>query len=285
MRKQHQEKRRRIQIPNPKSTRNKDKERNLLICQCAISSQPPPRSSSSSSSTRTIHPRHASSELVFAACPKCHGLEADKARRLNLHQIAPSQVDPFFPDDRKTTPNFDFPLRECVNVVFPTARPGEFANRSLQAYLHPDRSPMAMQSMLYSALLHLHVLPILRGIPSSVAAELAGSYTIQRLRIKGTVMNQVRQRLLQVDSTNIHQDQVEDVVMSVLYLASNEHLESIRRPEQGPFSPPFRTLQSMEYYGSCEVHPLHWQTVQHIIEQRGGIHTLKLYGLGWLVSV
>ncbi|KAL2842436.1 hypothetical protein BJX68DRAFT_257743 [Aspergillus pseudodeflectus] len=246
MRKQHQEKRHRIQLPKT-----------------------------------NLH--HALPLLLPLPEQSIHDMQA--ASWLNLHQIAPGQVDPFFPDDRKTTPNFDFLLRECVNVVFPTARPGEFANRSLQAYLHPDRSPMVMQSMLYSALLHLHVLPILRGIPSSVAAELAGSYTIQRLRIKGAVMNQVRQRLLQVDSTNIHQDQVEDVVMSVLYLASNEHLESIRRPERGPFSPPFRTLQSMEYYGSCEVHPLHWQTVQHIIEQRGGIHTLKLYGLGWLVSV
>ncbi|KAL3484156.1 hypothetical protein BJX62DRAFT_230483 [Aspergillus germanicus] len=235
MRKQHQEKRLRIQIPN--NTSNNDKKRYLPICQ------------------------------------------------LNLHQIAPNQADPFFPDDRKTTPNFDFLLHECVNVVFPTARPGEFADRSLQAYLHPDRSPMVMQSMFYSALLHLHVLPILRGIPGSVAAEVAGPYTIQRLRIKGAVLNQIRQRLLKLDSTNIHHDQVEDVIMSALYLASNEHLESIRRPEKGPFSPPFRTLQSMEYYGSCEVHPLHWQTVQHIIEQRGGISTIKLYGLGWLVSV
>ncbi|KAJ0417766.1 hypothetical protein BJY00DRAFT_325324 [Aspergillus carlsbadensis] len=229
MRKQHQEKRRRILVPN--NTTNNDKTRDL--------------------------------ELVFAACPQCHGIKADKGRRLNLHQIAPSRVDPFFPDDRKTTPNFDFLLRECVNVVFPTARPGEFADRSLQAYLHPDRSPMVMQSMFYSALAHLHALPILHNVPKSVATE----------------------RLLKVDGSRIHQDQVEDVIMSVLYLASNEHLESIRRSEKGPFSPPFRTLQSMEYYGSCEVHPLHWQTVQHMIEQRGGINTLKLYGLGWLVSV
>lgn len=170
-------------------------------------------------------------------------------------------------------------------MVFPTARPGEFAERSIQAYLHPDRSPMVIQSVFYSVLLHLHVLPIVRGASSTAAAETSASYTIERLRIQGSVMNQIRQSLSTVNSNNIHEDKVEDLVMSILYLATNEHLEQIRPPEKGPFSPPFRTLQSMEYYGSCEVHPLHWDTVQHIIRQRGGLSSLKIYGLAWLISM
>jgi hypothetical protein len=159
------------------------------------------------------------------------------------------------------------------------ARPTEFAERSLQAYLHPARSPMVMQSMLYSASLHRDALPRIRG-----ATERASS-TAQQLRLKGSVMNQIREKLSTVSTHNIHEDWIDDILMSILYLAANENIDQIGQPETSPFTPPFRSLQLMEFYGSCEFHPLHWQTVRHIVLERGGLTTVKLHGLAWLTSM
>ncbi|KAJ0418378.1 hypothetical protein BJY00DRAFT_324894 [Aspergillus carlsbadensis] len=193
--------------------------------------------------------------------------------------IASSRIDPFLADHRKTSSNFDLLPHHCVYVLWPMARPTEFAERNLQAYLHPARNPMVMQSMLYSASLHRDALLRIRG-----ATERASS-TAQQLRLKGSVMNEIRQKLSTMDSESIHEDWVDDILMSILYLAANENIDQIGQPEKSPFAAPFRSLQLMEYYGSCEFHPLHWQTVQHIVLERGGLSAVKLHGLAWLMSI
>lgn len=227
---------------------------------------------------------------------------------INLRQIAPCQIDPFLPDGRRTS-HFDFLLHNCgfrdmvtikgflltsilikgLHVVLPTARPDGFAERILQAYLHPDRDPIVIQSLFYSATISIHALPILRGAQNSAFdSEPAGSAAISpthHLQLKGSILNEIRQKLSTVDGNDLQNDQVDDIVLSILYLAANENLDQIRPPEKSPFSSPFRRLQSMELYGSCEFHPLHWQTVQHIILQRGGLSTINLYGLAWLISM
>ncbi|RAH47526.1 uncharacterized protein BO95DRAFT_492738 [Aspergillus brunneoviolaceus CBS 621.78] len=160
------------------------------------------------------------------------------------------------------------------------ARPCEFAERSLQAYLHPTRSPMVVQSMLYSASLHFNALPMIRGATKQVSLD-----TAEQLRLKGSVMVRIREKLSTVTQHNISCDWVDDILLSILYLAANENLDHVEPPDTTPFVPPFRSLQLMEFYGSCEFHPLHWQTVQHIVLERGGLETVKLYGLAWLISI
>lgn len=176
-----------------------------------------------------------------------------------------------------------------LHVVLPTARPDGFAERSLQAYLHPDRNPMVIRSLFYSATLSMHALQILRGAQTSVlASDPASSAEVPstlHLQLKGFVLNEIRQKLSTVDGNSLQNEEVDDIILSILYLAANENLDQIRPPERSPFTPPFRRLQSMEIYGSCEFHHLHWQTVQHIILQRGGLSTVKLYGLAWLISM
>ncbi|KAJ1714654.1 hypothetical protein NYO67_3175 [Aspergillus flavus] len=206
----------------------------------------------------------------------------------NLRQISPCRIDPFLSDDRRTG-YFDFLLHNCLHVVLPTARPDGFAERCLQAYLHPDRDPMVIQSLFYSATLSLHALPILRGTQNFIVAPgLASSAVIpptHHLQLKGFVLNRIRQKLPTMNGNNPHDDIIDDILLSILYLAANENLDRILPPEKSPFLPPFRRLQSMEFYGSCEFQPLHWQTVQHIISQRGGLSTVKLYGLAWLICI
>lgn len=206
----------------------------------------------------------------------------------NLRQISPCRIDPFLSDDRRTG-YFDFLLHNCLHVVLPMARPDGFAERCLQAYLHPDRDPMVIQSLFYSATLSLHALPILRGTQNFIVAPgLASSAVIpptHHLQLKGFVLNRIRQKLPTMNGNNPHDDIIDDILLSILYLAANENLDRILPPEKSPFLPPFRRLQSMEFYGSCEFQPLHWQTVQHIISQRGGLSTVKLYGLAWLICM
>ncbi|KAL3440867.1 hypothetical protein BJX65DRAFT_289694 [Aspergillus insuetus] len=280
---------------DPKSvTKNiqegKNSAPNLPVCRCgrSISAVVPSTTRSPSQPTHhalpVLQPKSDSFELelIHVMCPHCSGLRADEAPPSigRTREIASNQIDPFLSDSRKANSNFDLLLHHCVYVLWPMARPTEFAERSLQAYLHPARSPMVMQSMLYSASLHRDALPRIRGV-----TDRRISSTSEQLQLKGSVMNQIRERLSTVNSNNIHEDWIDDILMSILYLAANENINQIGQPENSLFTPPFRSLQLMEFYGSCEFHPLHWQTVRHIVLERGGLSTVKLHGLAWLISI
>ncbi|KAL4947282.1 hypothetical protein BDW69DRAFT_120008 [Aspergillus filifer] len=138
---------------------------------------------------------------------------------------------------------------------------------------------MVVQSMLYSASLHLDALQRIHGVTQPTLP------TAQQLQLKGSVMNQIREKLSTVNKSNMRNEWVDEILMGILYLAANENTAHIGPPETGPFIAPFRSLQLMVFYGSCEFHPLHWQAAQNIILQRGGLSTVKLYGLAWLISI
>ncbi|KAL3442797.1 hypothetical protein BJX65DRAFT_298712 [Aspergillus insuetus] len=221
-------------------------------------------------------------DLIMVMCPLCLGVRRDAVRAVPLsrtREIATCQLDPFFSGRSKAGSYFDLLLHHCVHVLWPMARPTEFSERSLKAYLDPARNPMVMQSMLYSASLHFDALPRIHGATGRLSS---GTHP---LRLKGSLMNQVRKKLSTLNSANMHDDWVDDILMSILYLAANENMDQIGRPEDSLLAAPFRSLQLMEFYGSCEFHPLHWQTVQHITLQKGGLMTVKLYGLAWLIAI
>ncbi|KAL2845536.1 hypothetical protein BJX68DRAFT_269065 [Aspergillus pseudodeflectus] len=264
----------------------------LPVCRCGrnISMTAPsttlpgvPPSQPTHQTLPVLQPKRDSSQLglIPVMCPRCSGLRTEEPPFTIVHtrEIASSQVDPFFSDRSKASSNFDLLLHHCVYVLWPMARPTDIAERSLQAYLHPSRSSMVMQSLLYSASLHRDALPRIRGATEGVSS------TAQQLRLKGSVMNQIREKLSTVNSANIHENWIDDILMSILYLAANENIDQIGQPERSPFIPPFRSLQLMEFYGSCEFHPLHWQTVRHIVLERGGLTTVKLHGLAWLIAI
>ncbi|PYH80529.1 hypothetical protein BO82DRAFT_417560 [Aspergillus uvarum CBS 121591] len=227
----------------------------------------------------SLHNQYTTPRIPICQC----GQESDH-RQLSPStkpwEIGNSRIDPFLADRYRTTPHFDLLLHHCTHVLWPMARPSEFSERSLQAYLHPARSPMVVQSMLYSASLHFNALPMIRG-----ATKRASLDTAEQLQLKGSVMIRIREKLSTVTQRNIGCKWVDDILLSILYLAANENLDHVEPPETSPFVPPFCSLQLMEFYGSCEFHPLHWQTVQHIVLERGGLETVKLYGLAWLISM
>jgi hypothetical protein len=64
------------------------------------------------------------------------------------------------------------------------------------------------------------------------------------LQLKGTVLNNIRHKLSAVNGNDLHDDRIDDIVLSILYLAVSKNLDQIRPPEKSPFSPPFRRLQS-----------------------------------------
>lgn len=166
-----------------------------------------------------------------------------------------------------------------MHILWPTARPVGFAERCFLEYIESRRSTMVTQSILYSASLHLDALAIIHGATGHVFQR------TEQLRLKGLVMNQILDNLSHSNEPDISDEWADDMLMSILYLAANENLDKVTPLEKGPFSPPFRELQLMEFYGSCDYHPLHWQTVQRIVLNRGGLHVVKLYGLAWLISM
>ncbi|CEL11538.1 hypothetical protein ASPCAL14639 [Aspergillus calidoustus] len=178
-------------------------------------------------------------DLIMVMCPQCLGIRMDAVRAMPLsrtYEIATSQLDPFFTDRSQAGSSFDLLLHHCVHVLWPMARPTEFSERSLKAYLDPARNPMVMQSMLYSASLHFDALRRIHGVTGRL---LSGTHP---LRLKGSMMNQVRKKLSTLNSANMHEDWVDDILMSILYLPANENIDQIGRPEKSPLAAPFRSL-------------------------------------------
>ncbi|PLB50660.1 hypothetical protein P170DRAFT_355698 [Aspergillus steynii IBT 23096] len=196
-----------------------------------------------------------------------------------LHSTVSTRLDPFAPDIPGSGELSDCLLYHCVHVLWPCARPVDFAQGSYHAYLLSGRKSIVMQAVFYSSSLHLDALSTFHGV------ENYRRHTAAQLFWKGQVLQQIRLELAQINDKTASDELTDDILLCILYLAANENLNSIPPPEQGPFNPPFKSQQLLEYYGNCQFHPLHWEAVEKIVLSRGGIRTVKLYGLGWLISL
>jgi hypothetical protein len=75
------------------------------------------------------------------------------------------------------------------------------------------------------------------------------------------------------------------VILAILHLAVNETTRRDLSRDPSPFTPPFVDMQSLSFYGSRDYHSMHWNVICHLLRQLGGIHTIKLFALGWLITM
>lgn len=79
----------------------------------------------------------------------------------------------------------------------------------------------------------------------------------------------------------------EALILSVLFLCLNDgvFLKGGIPNSFSPFTPPFPRLQWVDYYGSRDVHPLHWSAIVSLVEKQGGIDQVKSFGLPWMLTL
>ncbi|GAB1197573.1 hypothetical protein APSETT444_006871 [Aspergillus pseudonomiae] len=138
-----------------------------------------------------------------------------------------------------------------------------------------SQNKLLIYSTLWSASYHRDVLRISYGAPDP-ALE-----TKEQLYYKGLVLNTLHSHV--ADYTD--ETWRDSVIMSVLYLAVNDLVKGKVARDATPFTPPFVNLQSLSFYGSREYHDMHWTFIQTLLKRLGGIHSIRLFGLGWLLSI
>lgn len=103
---------------------------------------------------------------------------------------------------------------------------------------------------------------------------------LEQLRLKIRAISGVKRALQSTAKFN-----VDHVVSAIVWLAVNE-----RQSPSGPqkdwndVNPPLQEAQWLHIYGSRVYEPFHWQAVQDIIRNNGGLSCLKMFGTAWLVS-
>lgn len=103
---------------------------------------------------------------------------------------------------------------------------------------------------------------------------------LEKLHHRGEALKSIRE----VISTGAKDYDVECLLLATLFLAMNndEYFEEYREPD--PFIAPLANMQWLSHYSGCQMHPFHWNAIQVLVRQHGGIGNLTTFALPWLLS-
>ncbi|EED14500.1 conserved hypothetical protein [Talaromyces stipitatus ATCC 10500] len=77
----------------------------------------------------------------------------------------------------------------------------------------------------------------------------------------------------------------DEVILSILYLAVNHQVKARAERDPSPFTPPQRNLHHLDLFGTTTFHASHWKIAKDLVQGRGGIHTIKMVTLPWLLTM
>lgn len=159
--------------------------------------------------------------------------------------------------------------------IWPNFRRSNYAMRCYQSWIAPNwENKLLIYSTLWAASYHRDVLRISYGADPVLDIK-------DQLYYKGLILSMLREHV-----TEFTREEWRDgVIMAILYLAVNETERRDLTRDPSPFTPPFTDMQSLSFYGSRDYHTMHWGVICNLLHQLGGIHTVKLFALGWLISM
>jgi len=129
-----------------------------------------------------------------------------------------------------------------------------------------------MHSMLFGAQVHLDVL---RGPNMNVDNPIRLYHKIQTMR------------LLKQELENPENMRLDDVILVILALSANEIetvANNIKDKIPSPFNSPLTSVQWLDVYGSISHIKAHVIAMRTLIDQRGGLESIKLDGLAEVVA-
>ncbi|KAL4924217.1 uncharacterized protein BDV17DRAFT_221169 [Aspergillus undulatus] len=212
-------------------------------------------------------------------CPTCGGLlpvHGSEKIPSSLQSLGAGRTDPLLPVDAtavrlKVHELLDF----TATVLWPHFRAVDYANNCYQSWVFPFQDNLQVYAVLWAASYHRDILRLTYGA-SEPQLE-----SKEQLELKSLALQALQREVANISETT----SLDAVVMCILYLAVNDgHKAKIER-EPSPFSPPFTNLQALDFYGSRDYHPMHWNIVQDIVDRFGGIQALRAFALAWLLSL
>ncbi|KAF7181897.1 hypothetical protein CNMCM7691_001285 [Aspergillus felis] len=216
---------------------------------------------------------------LFRICETCGGVRVPDQTQSSTAgpslSLVSSRIDPFSPVDATVGPSVDDILHHAFMNLWPNFRLDDYARRCYQSRLAPSwESNILIYTTLWAASCHRDVLRISYG--SNPVLD-----TRDQLYYKGQLLRLLREHV--ADYTN--EEWRDGVIMAILHLAVNETTRRDLSRDPSPFTPPFVDMQSLSFYGSRDYHSTHWNVIVHLLRQLGGIQSIKLFALGWLITI
>ncbi|KAL3474774.1 hypothetical protein BJX99DRAFT_172275 [Aspergillus californicus] len=248
------------------------------MCSCLLGQGSAGPDSLDAAAHRMIRPRGANvGGSLSGRCPTCGGFtRGDSKPPSPGPQLLGARADPLLPVDAtsvrlKVHELLDF----SATTIWPHFRSVEYAGNCYKAWIFPFDNNLSVYAVLWAASYHRDILRVTYG-----AAEPCLD-SREQLELKSLALQALQKEVANVTETTAP----DALVMCILYLAVNDkHKAKITR-DASPFSPPFTNLQALDFYGSRDFHPLHWDVVQHIVRRFGGIQNLRAFALAWLLSL
>ncbi|GFF92197.1 hypothetical protein IFM47457_09104 [Aspergillus lentulus] len=188
--------------------------------------------------------------------------------------------NPFLPMDAtaaklKATELLDF----AATTIWPHFRPVDYTGNGYRSWAFPMEDKMQLYAVLYAASCHRDVLRITYGAEEPILDSK------ERMEIRGLALRTLRMQVAKLSELTSPTTRLDGVIMCILYLAVHELHKGKMARDRSLFTPPFSRLQALDVYGGGIYHPLHWNTMQEIIQRSGGIEKIATARLIWLLSL
>lgn len=129
------------------------------------------------------------------------------------------------------------------------------------------KTPLLFHALVFSASIHLSFLRTSTIHPNSKISLTHKQAVIQQLN---EVLNSPTERIR------------DEIILAILILSSHEVMD-LNPAEEECFDSPLRKMQWLNVYGNIRNVQEHLKAVMNLINLRGGIESLELYGLAELL--
>ncbi|KAJ9271346.1 hypothetical protein DTO212C5_2696 [Paecilomyces variotii] len=193
-----------------------------------------------------------------------------------LTRIGSGKVDPFGgPASGRDLPGYNELIDHFLKKLMPTLRhTNSWTQACFEAYLKGTWSPLIFHASCMAVSVHLERTARNNGAinyPSRLA---------EQLYHKGEALKAIRDAL---SKPVLGKAILDEIVLCICFIAVHEDIKESLERDFNPFSPPLQDLQGLNFYGFCQINPIHWNAILQLTTQNGGIHTLKLYGAQWFL--
>ncbi|KAL2800569.1 hypothetical protein BJX66DRAFT_150775 [Aspergillus keveii] len=247
-----------------------------LICDvCRLSCVGPTSREQPARYYRPLQPKTGQAGKVLPApCQICGGRLA--AVRLHLHTLLSGNRDPFLPFYADLA---GIEVQEIFHFaaahIWPSLRPLDYSSDCYQGWTFMWEDKLRVYGMLWSAAFSRDMLRLAHGPPGREVDSR------EQLHLRALTIKYLREEVANIDWVVAP----DGLVLSTLFLAMNVAQPIAASEAPSPFCPPFTKLHSLDAYGSRQFNPMHWRILHNIIRRFGGVSSLNMFALGFILSI
>ncbi|KAL3490283.1 hypothetical protein BJX62DRAFT_238262 [Aspergillus germanicus] len=184
--------------------------------------------------------------------------------------LSAARSDPFSPWNIELKSYGLEVLDYCVRDFWPTFRNKDYAELCYRTRFQQP-SKLLVYSVLWAVAVHFDF--------NQGASPYQESVKCQRYF---AIMLQMVQNELALSTAATVTD---EIILAVLYIAVNYKVRGRIVRDPSPFTPPLVGIHHVDIFGTGEFHPLHWDALKDLIRGRGGLETIQMITLPWLVTL